>query len=94
MNEQKWNELPEGVIVPEGGNSQDVYIVEGWRTFKPVVNLEKCTHCMTCWVMCPDNAVNVKGGKMLGFDYLACKGCGVCAEVCPVKVIEMVKEER
>lgn len=52
MSEQKWSELPEGVVVPEGGNSQDVYIVEGWRTFKPVVNLEKCTHCMTCWVMC------------------------------------------
>jgi len=40
VSEQKWSELPEGVVVPEGGNSQDVYIVEGWRTFKPVVNLE------------------------------------------------------
>lgn len=51
MKEQKWNELPEGVIIPEGGNSQGSYIVAGWRTFKPVVNLDKCIHCMTCWIM-------------------------------------------
>ncbi|MBU4368393.1 4Fe-4S binding protein, partial [Patescibacteria group bacterium] len=25
-------------------------------------------------------------------DYDICKGCGICAEECPVKAIEMVKE--
>jgi pyruvate ferredoxin oxidoreductase delta subunit len=28
-----------------------------------------------------------------GFDYYACKGCGICAEECPFKAIEM-KEEK
>jgi pyruvate ferredoxin oxidoreductase delta subunit len=27
-------------------------------------------------------------------DYEFCKGCGLCAEECPVKDIEMVQEEK
>jgi pyruvate ferredoxin oxidoreductase delta subunit len=30
---------------------------------------------------------------MLGFDYSKCKGCGVCAKVCPFKAIEMSSED-
>jgi pyruvate ferredoxin oxidoreductase delta subunit len=29
---------------------------------------------------------------MEGIDYAHCKGCGICAKVCPVSCIEMVKE--
>ncbi len=31
--------------------------------------------------------------KEVLFDYRYCKGCGVCANECPVQAIEMVKEE-
>jgi len=34
----------------------------------------------------------VKDGKMEGFDYEHCKGCGICASICPVKCIKMEKE--
>ncbi len=29
---------------------------------------------------------------MVGFDYEHCKGCGVCAAICPKDAIEMVPE--
>jgi len=61
----------------------------GWRTERPVRS-DKCTKCMMCWMYCPDNAI----GTDLEFDYDYCKGCGICAEICPVKCIEMKKEEK
>lgn len=30
---------------------------------------------------------------MVRIDYDYCKGCGICSNVCPVKAIEMVREE-
>ncbi|GBE17178.1 pyruvate synthase subunit PorD [bacterium BMS3Abin15] len=30
--------------------------------------------------------------RVAGVDYHFCKGCGVCASVCPVKAIHMIKE--
>ena len=37
--------------------------------------------------------VEKDGKKMAEFDYDFCKGCGVCADICPKKDIEMVPEE-
>ena len=39
-----------------------------------------------------DSSIEVSEEKMTGFDYQHCKGCGICAKVCPKKCIEMVKE--
>ncbi|MCS7298604.1 MAG: 4Fe-4S binding protein [Spirochaetia bacterium] len=64
----------------------------GWRTFKPVLSRDKCVDCMICWIYCPDDSIVVKDGKMIGFDYEYCKGCRVCANVCPRSAIEMVSE--
>ncbi len=65
----------------------------GWRTFKPVLDRDKCVDCMICWLNCPDDSIIVRDSKMLGFDYDYCKGCGICANVCPRKAIDMVSQE-
>jgi 2-oxoacid:acceptor oxidoreductase delta subunit (pyruvate/2-ketoisovalerate family) len=50
-----------------------------------------CNECGNCWLYCPDMAVVVKdGGYEVDYDY--CKGCGICAEECPRRVIDMVPE--
>jgi len=86
-------ELPIGGTIPEPGTSFE-YQTGGWRTFRPVMDWNKCTHCLMCWLYCPDGSVLVKEGKVTGFDLDHCKGCGICAEVCPpkIKAITMVKE--
>ena len=65
-----------------------------WRTFKPVIDQEKCIKCYFCYMYCPEGTVLVddKTG-LVCYDYEYCKGCGICAEMCPKKCIEMVREE-
>ncbi|MEM2921308.1 MAG: 4Fe-4S binding protein [Candidatus Bathyarchaeia archaeon] len=68
------------------------YRTGDWRTFKPVIDKEKCINCLLCWISCPEPSINqVEGGKV-EVDYEFCKGCGICAEECPVKAITMVEE--
>ncbi len=63
-----------------------------WRTARPVVNLDKCTGCMLCWLYCPENTIFKTSDGKVGIDYEYCKGCGVCANVCPFRAIDMVEE--
>lgn len=65
-----------------------------WRTMCPVWDKKKCTQCMRCWMFCPDNAIPQKNKKRTETNLGYCKGCGICAEVCPVKAIKMVNEEK
>lgn len=94
MKLKSWKELPEGVIIPGAPNSSE-FKTGDWRTQKPIIDLNKCTDCHLCWLYCPDSAVLTENGKIKGFDYEHCKGCGICAEVCPprIRAITMVKEE-
>jgi len=87
MPEEKkgWREANIGGLVLEPGSSAE-YNTGTWRTSRPVHDTEGCTHCMLCWVFCPDSSIIVKDGKWVAFDYDHCKGCGVCASVCPAKV--------
>lgn len=89
--EKTWKEMPIGGMIIEPGNSKN-YKTGSWRTFRPITDIKKCTHCMQCWVVCPDDAIIVKNGKKIGTDLDFCKGCGLCADVCPVKCIEMKRE--
>ncbi len=57
--------------------------VASWRVEKPVFNIDVCIDCQNCWVWCPDTSILSRDKQMLGIDYDHCKGCGVCAEVCP-----------
>ena len=92
-----WKSIPWGGLILTPGNAEE-YLTGGWRTKRPVWQEENCIQCLFCWVYCPDSSVMVKDGKMTGFDYDHCKGCGICAEVCPgkkkVKAIVMESESR
>lgn len=88
-----WKNMPIGGIIFESGSSQR-YVTGGWRTYKPVLAADHCLHCLRCWILCPDSAVLVENGRVVGFDYDHCKGCGICARECPAKchAIEMKLE--
>jgi len=64
-----------------------------WRTFKPAIDLKKCTKCLLCWVFCPEAAIERMADDTPKIDYDYCKGCGICARECKVKVISMIREE-
>lgn len=78
-----WQELPQGDILEAG--TAEAFETGDWRSSKPVYVSENCIHCLFCWIYCPDSSVIVKDGKMAGFDYKHCKGCGICAQICPAK---------
>ena len=49
-------------------------------------------NCLLCWAYCPDSAIVLDAETFTGFDLDYCKGCAICAEVCPVGAIAMVAE--
>ena len=91
MNKKGWKEISKGGVITEAGSAHN-YKTGQWRTFKPIRNKDKCTHCLLCWIYCPDSSILVSQGKFVDFDYDHCKGCGICSNVCPRKCIKMVKE--
>ena len=93
MADKGWTEIPIGGLVDEPGSSVD-YETGGWRSTRPILDLEKCSHCMFCWVFCPDGAIRVEDGKVTGVDLAHCKGCGICARECPREAITMVEETK
>jgi pyruvate ferredoxin oxidoreductase delta subunit len=92
---KSWKELPCGAII------EDLSAVKenktgAWRSQRPVWNKEKCGDkpCLTCWMFCPDASIMVKDGKPTGVHYGYCKGCGICAQVCPKEAIVMEEERK
>ncbi len=86
---------PPPLVLPEGpiaSVSSETLHTAAWRTFTPVIHLDRCTKCNFCWKFCPDDAIefDAKGYPQIRLAY--CKGCGICAAECPPKTIEMVAE--
>jgi pyruvate ferredoxin oxidoreductase delta subunit len=96
MELKGWRDIPIGGMILEAGNAVE-YQTGGWRAFRPVRGAAECTHCFQCWLFCPDSSilVNPEREEMAGFDLDHCKGCGLCARVCPVnaKVIRRAAAE-
>ncbi|MBD3351845.1 MAG: 4Fe-4S dicluster domain-containing protein [Candidatus Lokiarchaeota archaeon] len=64
-----------------------------WRSFRPVLDKEKCTKCGICWLYCPEGTIKQGEDGYYVIDLTYCKGCGICAHECPVGAMEMVTEE-
>lgn len=89
-------ELPAGGLL-EAGTAQN-FKTGSWRSLRPVWNKDKCIHCLTCWIFCPDSAIKIapdpkKTTVVTGIDYDYCKGCGICARECPDKIKAITMEE-
>jgi len=95
MKKETWKELPIGTVNIHAGNSV-ANLTGTWRSGRRPEFIEKhCIQCFFCWLYCPHFAIRVEAGKVTGFKYDYCTGCGLCAEECPTKekAIVMVKEE-
>ncbi|MBI2907947.1 MAG: 4Fe-4S binding protein [Chloroflexi bacterium] len=91
MSNEGWKDLAPGGLIQDAGNSAE-YETGGWRALRPITDMDKCTDCMLCHIYCPDSAMLLKDGKHGGVDLRYCKGCGICAQICPPKAITMVME--
>ena len=92
MSEQKpnWRELPKGAVSTK---SSIEYETGDWGVEKPEIDREKCTKCMFCHFFCPEGAIHVRDDGYTEVDLRYCKGCGICADECPVKCIVMVRKK-
>ena len=81
-------------MLDSSGSSVE-YPTGTWRRKSPLLDIKKCVHCLLCWWYCPDSSIKVSNSKIIGIDLDHCKGCGICAEVCPpkVKAISMTESD-
>ena len=82
---------PPGGVIPEAGNTAWNDLSTSRTGWLPLLDHEKCIHCGSCDLVCPDLCLvwgdGVEGGtferELMGIDYRYCKGCLRCVESCP-----------
>lgn len=82
---------PPGGMIPEAGNTAWNDLSTSRTGWIPVLDDDKCIHCGSCDLVCPDLCLvwgdGPEGGKfermLMGIDYRYCKGCLRCVESCP-----------
>jgi 2-oxoacid:acceptor oxidoreductase delta subunit (pyruvate/2-ketoisovalerate family) len=67
---------------------------EALREARRCLGWKECESCEVCILFCPDLCITrdeKTGGVQIDLNY--CKGCGICASICPKGAIQMVLEE-
>lgn len=95
-----YDNAPLGGVNPRAGSSVSNDLSPSREGYIPLFLQEKCINCGLCDSTCPDMVFQFKPGDVngqpammnCGLDYLHCKGCLRCVEVCPtgalVKALE------
>ena len=88
-----WKDVKKGDVLEAG--TADNFETGDWRSQRPVWDEKICIQCLQCWIHCPDTAITVDKAtsKMTGFNLKHCKGCGICAKICPTKPVKAIKME-
>ncbi len=58
-----------------------------WRTARPELFDYNCIKCMQCVLHCPDDCFTINEDGIPVIEQTYCKGCMICASVCPVDTI-------
>ncbi|OYT57427.1 MAG: pyruvate synthase [Candidatus Aenigmatarchaeota archaeon] len=61
------------------------------REKKLKINKRACTKCMICYALCPEGAIEIKGGYP-DIDYKKCNACFICLRECPDAAIEEISD--
>jgi 2-oxoacid:acceptor oxidoreductase delta subunit (pyruvate/2-ketoisovalerate family) len=90
--DNSWKNLTMGAVCSKLSTT---FLTGDWKTFEPKCDFEKCVNCLTCVLFCPEGAIQWKPDvKQIMFNLNFCKGCGICANECPIKIIVMKMPEK
>ncbi len=93
---------PMGGVLPTPGNSAHNDLSMSRTGFIPVLDGDKCIHCGSCDLVCPDLCLVwetegegpvPKRTRLMGIDFRYCKGCLRCVESCPTGALSKQIEE-
>lgn len=90
--ENTWKDIETGCIITDAGNAS-AYRTGDWRAQRPVWDFTNCILCGSCFIFCPEAAVQRRPDGYFDADLYYCKGCGICAQECPKDCIKMIEEE-
>ena len=99
-NKWGYSNAPIGGENPHFGSTVSNDLSASREGFIPIFLPDKCIHCGLCDSTCPDMVFQFKHGEYKnkpsminsGLDYMHCKGCLRCVDVCPTEALVVGKE--